>query len=184
MNSVALRNTAIILVLAGVGTVWRRGLSSLTFGLGQLVSVMFVAALIGFGIQYFRERRLAWLVLKGWQRAVIILAAGSAVFLAIFRLPAPRRPGHRPRRPGPDRGVRAADRLARPGEPALPLRARFRMRRPILKRALRRRYRSRIAERFDRMGPLPTTVSVTGRLRSGEAARRRPEPGRSRAPGA
>ncbi len=88
--------------------------------------MLFVAALAVFGYNYFRQNQLAWLVLKPWQRAVIIIAGLGIAFLLIAGFPLLE-----------DRltplGVLALiaalalrDRLGRPGEPPLPLRARRR----------------------------------------------------------
>jgi hypothetical protein len=84
VNKVIFRNTAIVLVLAAVGVVWQRGASSLAFGFGQIITVLFVASIIGFAIQYFREHQLAWLVMRPWQRGVVIGCASAATLLAVF----------------------------------------------------------------------------------------------------
>ena len=84
MNNVALRNTAIVLLLAAVGVVWQRGASNLAVGFSQIISVLFVASLLGFAIQYFRERKLAWLVMRPWQRGAAIACSAAATFLAVF----------------------------------------------------------------------------------------------------
>jgi hypothetical protein len=82
VNRVALRNTAIVLALAAIGVVWQRGASGLEVGFSQIISVLFVASLAGFAIQYFRERQLAWLVMRPWQRGAVIACSSAAALLA------------------------------------------------------------------------------------------------------
>jgi hypothetical protein len=48
-----------------------------------VITVIFVAVLALFGYRYFRQNRLAWLVLRPWQRAVII-AAGLAILALVI----------------------------------------------------------------------------------------------------
>ena len=84
MNNVIFRNTAIVLALAAVGVVWQRGASGLAFGFSQIILVLFVASIIGFAIQYFREHQLAWLVMRPWQRGVVIGCAAAATLLAVL----------------------------------------------------------------------------------------------------
>ena len=48
---------------------------------------LFVAALIVFGYNYFRQNELAWLVLKPWQRYVIIACGIGIAFLLIGGFP-------------------------------------------------------------------------------------------------
>lgn len=86
VNKVALRNTAIIAALAGLGMAFQRGPDALVTGASQLILVLFVAAMLVVGYQYFREHKLAWLVLRPWQRAVIVT---SAALIAIVALAAP-----------------------------------------------------------------------------------------------
>ena len=59
-----------------------------------IIQVLFVAALLVFGYNYFRQNQLAWLVLKPWQRYVIIACGIGIAFLLIGGLPAARRPPH------------------------------------------------------------------------------------------
>ena len=52
-----------------------------------IIQVLFVAALIAFGYNYFRQNQLAWLVLKPWQRYVIIGCGVGIAFLLIGGFP-------------------------------------------------------------------------------------------------
>jgi hypothetical protein len=83
MNWVGVRNFLIIAALAGVGVVWQRGFDAIAISAGQIITVLFVAALVAFGIGYFRQNRLAWLVLKPWQRVVVIVAGAGIAFLVV-----------------------------------------------------------------------------------------------------
>jgi hypothetical protein len=84
MRWVAVRNTLIICAIAALGLVWDRGLSAIAISTSQIVLVLFLAAMVGFGYKYFRDNRLAWLVLRPWQRAVIIVAAVAIAALVIL----------------------------------------------------------------------------------------------------
>jgi hypothetical protein len=87
VNRVALRNAAIVAALAGLVLLWERGFGEVADSLSLVIRVLFVAALIVFGYQYFRENQLAWLVLRPWQRQVIIGSSAAIVLLVIFGFP-------------------------------------------------------------------------------------------------
>jgi hypothetical protein len=80
---VAVRNFLIIAAIAALGVVWREGFSAIAVSANQVITVIFVAVLALFGYSYFRQNRLAWLVLRPWQRAVII-AAGLAILALVI----------------------------------------------------------------------------------------------------
>jgi len=86
VNWVAVRNFLIIAAIAGLGVVWREGFSAIAVSANQVITVIFVAVLALFGYSYFRQNRLAWLVLKPWQRTVII-AAGIAIVALVIGYP-------------------------------------------------------------------------------------------------
>ena len=65
----------------------RRGFAALAISANLVISIIFVAALIAFGYRYFRENRLAWLVLKPWQRVTIILCGAGIIFLLVAGFP-------------------------------------------------------------------------------------------------
>jgi len=66
-----------------LGVVWREGFSAIAVSANQVIMVIFVAVLALFGYSYFRQNRLAWLVLRPWQRAVIITAGLAILALVI-----------------------------------------------------------------------------------------------------
>ena len=78
INWVGVRNFLIIAAIAGrcpgVGGGLRRDR-----GLRRaIIQVLFVAALMVFGYNYFRQNQLAWLVLKPWQKVRDHRGAASA----------------------------------------------------------------------------------------------------------
>jgi hypothetical protein len=86
VNWVAVRNFLIIAAIAALGVVWREGFSAIAVSANQVITVIFVAVLALFGYRYFRQNRLAWLVLRPWQRAVI-LASGVAILALVIGYP-------------------------------------------------------------------------------------------------
>ncbi|HEX2507521.1 MAG TPA: hypothetical protein VHK23_04300 [Miltoncostaeaceae bacterium] len=87
INWVGVRNFLIIAAIAGIVLVWQEGFGALAVSAERIILVLFVAALAVFGYNYFRQNRLAWLVLKPWQRAVIIIAGLGIAFLLIGGFP-------------------------------------------------------------------------------------------------
>ena len=87
INWVGLRNFAIIAAIAGLVFVSQEGFGAAAFSTNLIIQVIFVAALISFGYNYFRQNQLAWLVLKPWQRNVIIACAIGIAFLLIAGFP-------------------------------------------------------------------------------------------------
>lgn len=87
INWTGVRNGAIIAGLAAVVLVWQEGFGEIAGSANLILSVLFVAALIGFGVNYFRQNTLAWLVLKTWQRVVIIACAVGIVLLLLVGFP-------------------------------------------------------------------------------------------------
>lgn len=85
VNWVGVRNGAIIAGIAALAVIWQEGFSAIAEATSLIILVLFVAAIAAFGINYFRQNRLAWLILKPWQRIVIIAAAvGIAVVILGF----------------------------------------------------------------------------------------------------
>ncbi|MSO45100.1 MAG: hypothetical protein EXQ74_07355 [Thermoleophilia bacterium] len=79
---VAIRNAVIIFGLAAVSVVWDRVFTGIGVSLSQVISVLFVACLLATGFVYFRRNPLAWLVLRTWQRVLVVVAAlGIAVLV-------------------------------------------------------------------------------------------------------
>lgn len=79
---VAVRNFAIIAAVAGVVFALQDLGTDITSAAGQIVLVLFVVAIGFFALNYFRQHELAWLVLKPWQRwLVIICGAGIAILV-------------------------------------------------------------------------------------------------------
>ena len=87
INWVGVRNFLIIAAIAGIVLVWEEGFGALAVSAERIILVLFVAALAVFAYNYFRQNRLAWLVLKPWQRAVIIIAGLGIAFLLIGGFP-------------------------------------------------------------------------------------------------
>jgi hypothetical protein len=87
INWVGVRNFLIIAGIAGVVLVWQEGFGAIAISAERIILVLFVAALAVFGYNYFRQNQLAWLVLKRWQRAVIIIAGLGIAFLLIAGFP-------------------------------------------------------------------------------------------------
>ena len=87
INWVGVRNFLIIAAIAGIVLVWQEGFGAIAVSAERIILVLFVAALAVFGYNYFRQNRLAWLVLKPWQRAVIIIAGLGIAFLLIGGFP-------------------------------------------------------------------------------------------------
>lgn len=82
-----IRNASIIFGLAALGVVWERGFTIIAVSASQVLSVLFVVAMLAAGYAYFRQNRLAWLVLKPWQRAVVVVSALAIAFLVVAGYP-------------------------------------------------------------------------------------------------
>lgn len=82
-----LRNAIIIFGLAALGVVWERAFTALAVSASQVISVLFVVALLAAGVAYFRRNRLAWLVLRPWQRVVVVGSALGIAFLVVAGYP-------------------------------------------------------------------------------------------------
>jgi len=87
INWVGVRNFVIIAAIAGLVFVSQEGFGAVAVSSELIIQVLFVAALIAFGYNYFRQNELAWLVLKPWQRYVIIACAIGIAFLLIGGFP-------------------------------------------------------------------------------------------------
>lgn len=87
INWVGVRNFLIIAAIAGLVLVWQEGFGAIAVSAQRIILVLFVAALAAFGYNYFRQNQLAWLVLKTWQRWVIIVAGVGIAFLLIGGFP-------------------------------------------------------------------------------------------------
>jgi hypothetical protein len=87
INWIGVRNFLIIAALAGLVFVSQEGFGATAGSLSLIIQVLFVAALIVFGFNYFRQNELAWLVLKPWQRYVIIACGVGIAFLLIAGFP-------------------------------------------------------------------------------------------------
>ena len=87
INWVGVRNFLIIAAIAGLVLVWEEGFGAVAVSAQQIILVLFVAAIAVFGYNYFRQNRLAWLVLRPWQRAVIVAAGVGIAFLLLAGFP-------------------------------------------------------------------------------------------------
>ncbi len=87
INWVGVRNFVIIAAIAGLVFVSQKGFGAVAVSSELIIQVLFVAALIAFGYNYFRQNELAWLVLKPWQRYLIIACAIGIAFLLIAGFP-------------------------------------------------------------------------------------------------
>jgi cbb3-type cytochrome oxidase subunit 3 len=83
VNWVGLRNFLIIAAIAGLAVVWESGFSSLAVSANQIITIIFVVAMIAFAYNYFRQNKLAWLVMKKWMRVTIIVAGLGIAFLIV-----------------------------------------------------------------------------------------------------
>ena len=84
INWVGVRNAAIIAVIAGLVFVSQEGFGETAVSASLIIQVIFVAALLSFAYNYFRQNQLAWLVLKPWQRnLVIVCGIGIALLLLV-----------------------------------------------------------------------------------------------------
>lgn len=87
INWVAVRNGAIIAVIAGLVFVSQEGFGGAAFSASLIIQVIFVAAILSFAYNYFRQNQLAWLVLKPWQRNLIIACAVGIALLLLVGFP-------------------------------------------------------------------------------------------------
>jgi hypothetical protein len=87
VNWVGVRNFLIIAAVAGLVFASREGFGSTAVSFRQIIFVIFVFAMAAFAYNYFRQNQLAWLVLKPWQRAVVIVAGLGIAFLLIAGFP-------------------------------------------------------------------------------------------------
>lgn len=87
VNRVGVRNFLIIAGIAGLGVIWQEGFGTLAVGAEQIFLVLFVFGLVAFAYNYFRQHELAWLVLKSWQRTLIIVCGVGIAFLVIAGFP-------------------------------------------------------------------------------------------------
>lgn len=87
INWVGVRNFLIIAAIAGLVLVWEEGFGAVAVSAQQIILVLFVAAIAVFGYNYFRQNQLAWLVLRPWQRAVIVAAGIGIAFLLLAGFP-------------------------------------------------------------------------------------------------
>lgn len=87
VNRVGVRNFLIIAGIAGLGVIWQEGFGTLAVGAEQIFLVLFVFGLVAFAYNYFRQNELAWLVLKSWQRTLIIVCGVGIAFLVIAGFP-------------------------------------------------------------------------------------------------
>lgn len=83
VNWVGVRNFAIIAGIAAIAVVWQDGADAIADALGTIIVVLFVAAIGVFAFNYFRQNQLAWLVMKPWQRWVVIICGVGIAFLLI-----------------------------------------------------------------------------------------------------
>ncbi len=91
MNRTGIRNLVIMLALAGLVFVSERTFLTVAISINQIITVLFLVAIVVFAYQYFRANELAWYVIPSWQRKVII-ACGigiAALVLVGFQLLAP-----------------------------------------------------------------------------------------------
>ncbi len=82
VNWVGVRNLIIIAGIAGLALVAQELFADVANSLNQIILVLFIAAIAVFAYNYFRQNQLAWLVLKTWQRwLIIVCGAGIAVLV-------------------------------------------------------------------------------------------------------
>ena len=81
------RNAIIILGIAALAVVWQRAFSVAISSISWVISILFVVAIAAAGVQYFRRKPLAWLVLRPWQRVVVVVSGAAIAFLVIAGYP-------------------------------------------------------------------------------------------------
>lgn len=87
INWVGVRNFLIIAGLAGIVFVSQEGFGDLAGSAELILSILFVLAVAAWAYSYFRQNTLAWLVLRPWQRVVVIACAIGIAFLMIAGFP-------------------------------------------------------------------------------------------------
>ncbi len=87
INWVGVRNFAIIAAIAGLVFVSQEGFGATAGSASLIIQVLFIAAILAFAYNYFRGNQLAWLVLKPWQRYVIIACVIGIVALLVVGFP-------------------------------------------------------------------------------------------------
>ena len=87
INWVGVRNFLIIAGLAGIVFVSQEGFGDLAGSAELILSILFVLAVAAWAYSYFRQNTLAWLVLRPWQRVVVIACAIGLAFLMIAGFP-------------------------------------------------------------------------------------------------
>jgi multidrug transporter EmrE-like cation transporter len=87
INWVGVRNAAIVAVIAGLVFVSQEGFGDTAGSASLIIQVIFVAALLSFAYNYFRQNQLAWLVLKPWQRNLIIACGVGIALLLLVGFP-------------------------------------------------------------------------------------------------
>lgn len=87
VNWTGVRNGAIIAGLAAVVLVWQEGFDAFAVSANRIILVLFVAAIAVFAYNYFKQNQLAWLVLKPWQRYVVIAAGVGIALLLVLGFP-------------------------------------------------------------------------------------------------
>ncbi|MDX6556819.1 MAG: hypothetical protein QOD86_3014 [Miltoncostaeaceae bacterium] len=87
VNWVGVRNFLIIAGIAAIGVIWQEGFGTVAVGAQQIFLVLFVFGIAAFAYNYFRQNELAWLVLKPWQRALIVICGAGIAFLVIAGFP-------------------------------------------------------------------------------------------------
>ena len=81
------RNAIIILGIAALAVVWQRAFAITVGAISWVISILFVVAIAAAAISYFRRKPLAWLVLRPWQRVVVVVAGLGIAFLVIAGYP-------------------------------------------------------------------------------------------------
>ncbi|WP_217913188.1 hypothetical protein [Miltoncostaea marina] len=87
INWVGVRNGLIIAAIAGLVFVSQEGFGATADSGALIIQILFAAAIIAFAYNYFRQNELAWLVLKPWQRWVIIACGVGIVLLLLLGFP-------------------------------------------------------------------------------------------------
>jgi hypothetical protein len=87
VNWIGVRNFLIIAAVAGLVFISQEGFGATAGSLSLIVQVLFIAAILVFAYNYFRQNQLAWLVLKPWQRYLIIACVIGIVLLLFVGFP-------------------------------------------------------------------------------------------------
>jgi hypothetical protein len=87
LNPAAIRNIAIVMGIAALVFVSQRGFGAVAVSLNQIIFILFIAGIAVFAYQYFRENRLAWMVIPEGRRKLLIACGVGILLLLTIGIP-------------------------------------------------------------------------------------------------